>query len=106
MSGGSITLAEFSRDVVGPMILRGIERGDYDNVLGEMLTECADIFDDETLRAMLARAYIVCTSPAPFENWLTAPADSKMKVGAQLRIKLPGDYGDPGVFDGVMPWNR
>ena len=87
-----MNMVEFSRDVIQPMVLRGIERGDFDNVIGEMLAGHArgDLkFDEKTVRAMIARAYIVVTSAPPVEKWFASNGDTK--IGAQLRIKMPPD---------------
>jgi hypothetical protein len=87
-----LTMAEFTRDVMRPAMLRAIERGQLDDALGEMLADHASgemMFDDETLRAILARAYIVCTSLGPWEKFFTSVGS--VKIGAQLRIKVPAE---------------
>jgi hypothetical protein len=78
-----MTLADFNKQVITPMLLRGIEKGDYDNVLGDMLEEHAKGESDDVVKAMLKRAAIVVRKPSIF--------DFKRPSDARLRIKLPND---------------
>jgi hypothetical protein len=83
-----MTLDEFAKHITRPMIIAGVRAGRYDNVLGEMLSEHYEMFDDEILAAMVAHAYIVVTTPVRVEQ---------PNVGAQLRIRLPSDYKAPST---------
>ena len=88
MTNPHLTIAQLARDILHPMMMRGIERGDYDEVLSDMLADHASgefKFSDEVLRAMISRAYIVCTSKPKF----TVFDGDGGKIGAQLKIKLP-----------------
>lgn len=79
-----ITLAEFTERVVKPSIIAGIKRGDYDLSLGVWLAECPPD-DTEILEVAFQRViHILSKEPIdPFEG---------LKVGSQLRIRIPTDY--------------
>jgi hypothetical protein len=99
MSDKSFTLEDFNTRIVRPMVLAGIKRGDFDGILAQMLEEHAagEIkFDDETLKAMLRRAFIVATmKPWP---WWDSSVPKDAKIGTQIKIKLPDDYKHTAGF--------
>jgi hypothetical protein len=87
-----VTIDDFARDVMRPLLLAGIKAGSYDNVLAEMLAEHANgtlKMDDEVVNAMVSRAFIVASSPC---RSLWDAGDGDRKIGSQLRIRLPVDF--------------